>query len=60
MTFTSYGEPWPNITLMDSYAKVHLEVRAEASFNIKGAADRFNIDGYNGFYAPMKDIFQHS
>ncbi|KAL5448745.1 hypothetical protein PMIN07_000620 [Paraphaeosphaeria minitans] len=56
-TTHGHGEPWPNITLVDSYAKVHLEVRAVISFNIKGATDLLQDGGEDGFDSSMTNMF---
>ncbi|KAF2441002.1 hypothetical protein P171DRAFT_446919 [Karstenula rhodostoma CBS 690.94] len=57
---SGHGEIWPNLTLVNSYAKVHLDVRAVISFSIKGAADLLRDGGEDGFDASMKDIFKDS
>jgi hypothetical protein len=53
-----HGEIWPNITLVDSYAKVHLEVSAVISFNIKEAVG--SLKGDNEFDDSMKNMFENS
>jgi hypothetical protein len=58
LSSTGHGQIWPNITLVDSHAKVHLEVSAVVGFNISGAAGL--VDKGLGLERSSKEVFEES